>query len=283
MKISVITPSFNNSEWLKKCVASVADQGAALQEHIVQDACSSDGTREWLLQDARVKAYFEKDEGMYDAINRGFSRAAGDILGYLNCDEQYLPGALAAVADFFSSHAEVDAVVGDTVIVDGQARYLCSRLGHIPGAWGTWVRFPVVTSSFFFRKSLWQERKIRFDPSWKIFGDMFFVLDLISRGVRFGVIPEYLSVFFDHGDNLYLRAHPEEVRLRHQAAPLASRIFAFPLFLQHWLKVVRRGGIRLPRFSYAVYQRDQKERAVFPVEHPGYVWKGRSRWCAQAP
>ena len=278
MKISVITPSFNNRDWLKRCVESVADQGPVLQEHIVQDACSSDGTREWLAREPRVRAHVEKDEGMYDAINRGFSRAQGDILGYLNCDEQYLPGALKSVADFFSSHPEVDAVVGDTVVVDGGARYLCSRLGLIPRALGTWVRFPVVTSSFFFRKSLWQDGKIRFDPSWKIFGDMFFVLRMIANGVRFGVLPRYLSVFFDHGDNLYLRAKPEEVRRRQQAAPWISRVFYFPLFLHYWLKVFWRGGVRPKPFSYALYLPGHKGRAVFPVDRPGYFWAGRSRW-----
>jgi len=283
MKISVITPSFNNSEWLKRCVASVADQGSALREHIVQDACSTDGTREWLSRDVRVQAHFEKDEGMYDAINRGFSRAQGEILGYLNCDEQYLPGALEAVANFFSSNSEVDAAAGDTVIVDGQARYLCSRLGQNPGAWDTWVRFPVVTSSFFFRRALWQDKNTRFDTSWKIFGDMFFVLHLVARGVRFGVLPRYLSAFFDHGDNLYLRADPEEVRRRQEAAPWVSRIFYFPLFLRYWLKVFLRGGVRPPPFSYALYLPNQKERTVFPVAQPGYFWAGRSRWCPKHP
>jgi len=282
MKISVITPSFNNSEWLKRCVASVADQGSALREHIVQDACSTDGTREWLSRDVRVQAHFEKDEGMYDAINRGFSRAQGEILGYLNCDEQYLPGALEAVADFFSSNPEVDAAAGDTVIVDGQARYLCSRLGQNPGAWDTWVRFPVVTSSFFFRRALWQDKNTRFDTSWKIFGDMFFVLHLVVRGVRFGILPRYLSAFFDHGDNLYLRADPEEVRRRQEAAPWVSRIFYFPLFLRYWLKVFLRGGVRPRPFSYALYLPEQKERTVFSVNQPGYFWAGRSRWRPRA-
>ena len=101
MKFSIITPSFRNSEWLKLCVASVADQSGVKFEHIVQDACSDDGTQHWLPGDSRVKAYIEKDGGMYDAVNRGYRRATGDILSYLNCDEQYLPGALAAVKSFF--------------------------------------------------------------------------------------------------------------------------------------------------------------------------------------
>ena len=278
MKISVITPSFQNSAWLKRCVESVADQGPALEEHIVQDAGSTDGTREWLSADPRVKAFFEKDSGMYDAINRGFSRAHGDVLGYLNCDEQYLPGALAAVADFFSSHPEVEAAVGDTVIVDGQARYLCSRLGLVPGRWDTWVRFPVVTSSFFLRKRLWEGKKLRFDTGWKVFGDMFFVIDLVLRGARFGVIPHYLSAFFDHGENLYLRADPKELRRRQQAAPWPARIFYFPLLLRYWLKILLRNGICPSPFCYSVYLPGQKQRTEFHVSRPGYLWAGRSRW-----
>jgi len=92
VKISIVTPSFRNSDWLKLCVASVADQAGVEVEHIVQDAQSDDGTQEWLARDRRVQAYIEKDLGMYDAINRGWRRATGEILAYLNCDEQYQPG-----------------------------------------------------------------------------------------------------------------------------------------------------------------------------------------------
>src|SRR5215467_6301036 len=88
--VSIVTPSYRSSKWLKLCVASVADQAGQV-EHIVQDAGSDDGTLEWLPHDKRVKAFVEKDQGMYDAVNRGLNRAAGDVLAYLNCDEQYLP------------------------------------------------------------------------------------------------------------------------------------------------------------------------------------------------
>jgi len=100
VRFSIITPSYRNSAWLKLCIASVADQQVEV-EHIIQDAGSDDGTLDWLLQDKRVRAFVEKDQGMYDGINRGLRRAGGDILAYLNCDEQYLPGALRAVRDFF--------------------------------------------------------------------------------------------------------------------------------------------------------------------------------------
>src|SRR5262245_29300293 len=99
MEFSIITPSFRNSDWLKLCIASVADQDVE-HEHIVQDSCSDDDTPKWLPHDTRVRAYIEKDRGMYDAVNRGLARASGEILAYINCDEQYLLGALKLVWKF---------------------------------------------------------------------------------------------------------------------------------------------------------------------------------------
>src|SRR5690606_12862772 len=108
MKISIVTPSFRSNRWLKLCIASVADQEGVDVEHIVQDAVSDDGTLDWLPHDPRVTAYVEKDSGMYDAINRGWKKSSGDIVAYLNCDEQYLPGALKAVHDYFEANPDVD-------------------------------------------------------------------------------------------------------------------------------------------------------------------------------
>src|SRR5580704_18539304 len=108
MHFSIVTPSFRSGNWLKLCIASVADQQGVEIEHIVQDSCSDDGTQDWLPHDKRVKAFIEKDTGMYDAVNRGYRRASGDILAYLNCDEQYLPGGLAAVEKFFAANPRVE-------------------------------------------------------------------------------------------------------------------------------------------------------------------------------
>jgi len=88
MRFSIVTPSFRYSRWLKLCIPSVADQQAEL-EHIVQDSCSDDGTLDWLPKDRRVKAFVEKDQGMYDAINRGLRRTTGEILAHLNCKAVY--------------------------------------------------------------------------------------------------------------------------------------------------------------------------------------------------
>lgn len=80
VKSFIITPSYRNSDWLKLCTASVADQEGVLLERIVQDACSVDGMLDWLPQDSRVKVFVEKDRGMYDAGNRGIRRSTVDTL-----------------------------------------------------------------------------------------------------------------------------------------------------------------------------------------------------------
>src|SRR6266852_6172722 len=82
LRFSIITPSFLGRQWLPLCIASVADQQGVEVEHIVQDSCSGDGTEELLKNYSSVTAYVEKDEGMYDAVNRGFSRSTGEILAY---------------------------------------------------------------------------------------------------------------------------------------------------------------------------------------------------------
>jgi glycosyltransferase involved in cell wall biosynthesis len=87
VRVSVITPSYNGWPLTRLCVASVADQGVDL-EHIIQDAGSTDETASALQPDQRVRFFQEKDRGMYDALNRGFDRATGEILGWLNCDER---------------------------------------------------------------------------------------------------------------------------------------------------------------------------------------------------
>ena len=118
MKFSVVTPTRNALDKLKRCVGSVRGQTGVEIEHIVQDACSTDGTPEWLAGQADLLARSEQDAGMYDAINRGWGRATGDILSWLNSDEQYLPGTLEKVAGVFARNPEIDLIYGDALVVD---------------------------------------------------------------------------------------------------------------------------------------------------------------------
>jgi glycosyltransferase involved in cell wall biosynthesis len=176
MRFSVVTPSFRQSQWLKLCVASVADQGVEV-EHIVQDACSDDGTLDWLLTDPRVKAFPEKDAGMYDAVNRGLRRASGQILSYLNCDEQYLPGALQAVGAYFERHPKWRCSLAIAWWSVQKGNSLCYRKVQKPSKHHVMVsHLPTFTSSTFFRRSVLDQHGLFFDTKWRDVGDAEWVL-----------------------------------------------------------------------------------------------------------
>ena len=118
MKISVITPSFNQGQFIADCIDSVLAQTGVEIEHIVTDAGSTDNTIEVLRRYPHLIWSSEPDKGMSDGINKGFCKATGDWLMWLNCDDYLLPGALAKVADFINRHPAADVVHGDCVYVD---------------------------------------------------------------------------------------------------------------------------------------------------------------------
>ena len=277
MRFSVVTPSFRQSQWLTLCVASVADQGVEV-EHIVQDACSDDGTLDWLLTDPRVKAYAEKDAGMYDAVNRGLRRASGEILSYLNCDEQYLPGALPAVGAYFESHPGVELLFGNCVVVGPQGEFLCYRKVQKPSKYHVMVsHLPTFTCSTFFRRSVLDQHGLFFDSQWRDLGDADWVLRALDKGIRVGILGEFLSVFTDTGANMNLspNAQREKKRLA-ESAPTWARKLALALVCRHRFNRLVRGAYRQKPFNYAIYTlASSNARVEHRVERPTFVWKGR--------
>ncbi|MEO6034877.1 MAG: glycosyltransferase, partial [Verrucomicrobiota bacterium] len=188
------------------CIASVADQKVEV-EHIVQDAASDDGTLEWLLKDKRAKTFVEKDEGMYDAINRGLKKSSGEICAHLNCDEQYLPGTLTAVGKFFVNHPEVEILFGDALVVDSTGGFLCHRKSILPQKPHTLVsrNLSTLTCSTFFRRSVFEKHALFFDPAWRILGDAEWLLRCIEQKIPMALLNAFTSVFTNTGDNMSLR------------------------------------------------------------------------------
>jgi glycosyltransferase involved in cell wall biosynthesis len=277
LKFSIITPSFRNSSWLKLCIASVADQQDAEFEHIVQDSCSDDGTQDWLPQDPRVKAFIEKDSGMYDAVNRGYRRATGDILAYLNCDEQYLPGALKSVREFFEANPEVEVVLAGTIVTDGDGKYVCHRHSLTPHPQHLWFRFPMLTSSIFIRRKVVHERGIYFDTRWRDLGDIHWVRTLMQNRVPMAVFDEFTSVFADTGENMNLK--PNAIREKaetHQMIPGWVRALKPVWILRHRLRRLAAGHFALRPASYSFYTRESPEkRLTVNVPKPTAVWWNR--------
>ena len=277
MKFSIVTPSFRNSRWLKLCIASVADQQGVELEHIVQDSCSDDDTQDWLPRDPRVKAFIEKDGGMYDAVNRGYRRAGGDILAYLNCDEQYLPGALKAVQVFFEANPEVEVALAGTIVVDGDGKYVCHRHQMIPHPQGVWFRFPILTCSIFIRRKVIHGRGIFFDTRWRDLGDFHWVLALMKNKAPMAVCNTFTSVFADTGENMNLK--PNAVREKAETdamIPSWVKILKPAWIIQHRLRRLAAGHFFLKPMSYSIYTLQSLEHRVrFDVSKPTAVWWNR--------
>lgn len=277
MKFSIVTPSFRNSEWLRLCIASVADQQGVELEHIVQDSCSDDGTGDWLPHDKRVKAFIEKDAGMYDAVNRGYRRATGDILAYLNCDEQYLPGALATVKKFFEANPNVEVLLAGTIVTDGEGKYICHRHSMVPNPRHIWFKFPILTSAIFIRRKVIAERQLFFDTKWRDLGDFHWILSLMKAGVPMGVSNEFTSVFADTGENMNLKPNAQrEMAETKKMIPAWLRVLKPLWVVSHRLRRLLNGHFNLKATSYALYTKaSPSQRATFNVPKPTPIWWNR--------
>jgi glycosyltransferase involved in cell wall biosynthesis len=124
MKVSIVTPSFNQAQYLEQTIRSVLEQGYAPLEYFVIDGGSGDGSREIIQKYAGQLSGWvsEKDKGQADAINKGLKQAGGEIVAWLNSDDYYLPGAIASAVETFRQHPEAGLVYGNVLSVDAQSQ-----------------------------------------------------------------------------------------------------------------------------------------------------------------
>src|SRR5690606_28085618 len=132
---------------------------------------------------------------MYDAVNRGLRKAKGEILAYINCDEQYLPGALRDVWNFFARNPAVDLVFADTIVVNPDGSFNCFRKTQIPWAAHAQVSFLcTLTCSMFFRRSVLDRHKHFFSDAYRDLGDVDWVVGAIRKGIPMKHLRRYTSI-----------------------------------------------------------------------------------------
>lgn len=230
MKHSIITPSYNMLSYLKCASASISDQEGVDFEHLVMDGGSSDGTAAWLRENPGIIGISEKDHGMYDAVNKGLKRARGDIISYLNCDEQYLPGTLAFVHDYFKSHPAVDIVFGNTLLVAPDGKLIAYRKGYrVNYAFIAVSHLYVLTCTMFFRRRIIDQGYF-FNDKLRAVADMDFVLKLLKAGFTVRHLSRYLSTFTYTGDNLSVSdTAKQETRQLNKNIPIYLKLLKYPL------------------------------------------------------
>jgi glycosyltransferase involved in cell wall biosynthesis len=238
---SIITPSCNQLDWLRLCIASVRDQ-VTLQdpisplpalgsetpspfaiEHIIQDSGTqgiADFARELGAEfhcngrmvfeaqqstnylNATLKIFSESDTGMYQAINRGLSKASGHFCAWLNSDEQYLPRTLYKVYQTISKKPNASVIFGDVIALDSDFSALCYWRPYKPSALHLETHsLNLLSSSLFFSRKLFCNGH-RFDEKYKAVADMLWIKKIIKEKHVFTQIKEPLSVFAVLGSNL---------------------------------------------------------------------------------
>lgn len=213
MKISIITPVFNNKDFIEECIKSVESQSYLDMEHIIIDGGSTDGTLEILKKyKDKIKVVSEKDRGSYDAMNKGINLAEGDIIGILNSDDIYFnKKVLKKVADCFIDK-NIGACYGDLIFVKKNnlnklvrywkaGEYIESKLNY-----GWMPPHP----TFFVRKSIYDKYGV-FNLNFKLASDYELILRLLKiHKIKIKYIPEILVKMRTGGrgsKNLLLRMH----------------------------------------------------------------------------
>ncbi len=180
MRLSIVTPCLNSDHYIGRCLASVSDQKEVDVEHIVQDGGSTDRSLQIIQGHQNVILFSEPDNGMYDALNRGFDRASGDVFAHINCDEQYLPGALNAVVRYFEEHDDVDILFTDVLVLKDDASFVCYQKVIKPTRTQTVLsHLATYTAGTFFRRRVW-ESGCRFDTTKKALGDSWWMLHALD-------------------------------------------------------------------------------------------------------
>lgn len=182
MKISVITVCFNSGKTIKDCVQSVVNQRYDNIEHIIIDGGSTDTTLDIVRAFAskNLEVFSEADDGIYDAMNKGFYKAKGDIVAFLNSDDYYAsPDVICNVMNKFESH-DVDYVYGDIEYINkAEVKVRSWVVGEIETGVLTSQQIP--HPAFFCRRNLIERLPIPFDSSLKICGDLKQQLYLINK------------------------------------------------------------------------------------------------------
>lgn len=198
--ISIVTPSFNQAEFLDRTIGSVIGQGYSNLEYIVQDGGSTDNTREILnkYQFDLSSIESKSDRGQADAINIGFSKSTGEVMGWLNSDDMLIPGCLSFVAKYFRDNPAVDVIYSHRILVDEQdqeiGRWILPNHDNDILGWADYVP----QETLFWRRSIWDKAGGQLDANLQFAMDWDLLLRFKQAGAKIVRVATFLGVFRVH-------------------------------------------------------------------------------------
>jgi glycosyltransferase involved in cell wall biosynthesis len=205
-RISIVTPSFNQAQYLEQTICAVLDQKYPNLEYIICDGASNDGSAAIIRKYEKHLTWWcsEEDRGQSDAINKGFAHATGDLFAYINSDDYYLPGALHAAADAYQSGAKWIVGWSQFLHRDGSARPFDIGAHAAPSDW--LVRNPIPQQSTFWAASVWRQiGPFRGDLHFSFDYEYWLRMRFIGR-IEPHVLGQCLAVFRMHDNSKTLSA-----------------------------------------------------------------------------
>lgn len=206
MNLTIVTPSYNYGHFIRECLQSVATQAGVTVEHLVMDAGSTDDTAAVVSSFPHATFVQEPDEGMSDAINKGFLRAQGEWVMWLNADDRLRPGALREVMECAKRHPDADVIFGCWNFMDAEGR-ITRRMTVFPfdramlANHGCYI---ASTSTFFRRKTTIQEGHL-LNIRFRSVMDGEYFCRLARAGKRFEYLPRVLADFRLHEESISQR------------------------------------------------------------------------------
>jgi len=235
---TIVTASFNYGHYIGECLQSVAQQEGVTFEHLVLDAGSKDATAEVVAGFPHATFFQEPDKGMSDGINKGFRRAKGKWVMWLNADDRLKAGALKSVKEFAESHSEADVIYGGWDFIDEKGDFI-RRMTLLPFDRRILVQqgcYIGSTACFFRRETTIGEGHL-LDIDFGYCMDGEYYARLAHLGKRFVYFPMILADFRLHGESISQRSigkgdMKNVLRLQRQAAePRAiRRLYGVRLF-----------------------------------------------------
>lgn len=273
-KISVVTPSYNQGQFIEETIRSVLLQGYPNLEFIIIDGGSSDNTLEIIKKYEPWLAYWvsEPDRGQSHAINKGISRASGDIVYWLNSDDLVLPNVFELIGNKFAYDSKLALLIGQTKLIDLDGNFI-GELRSNYTSWEEAVTNPqnsVRQVSTFFRRSLF-EHYGNIDESLHLVMDSDILLRFIKH-VDPHIIDQYLAAFRIHGAsksrNEIILAYEESdwVRKKYIETPAIAKMHKIRS-AKNWLNLSKRKHLPInDRLICLQHSLKQKPMTLFKPE-----------------